>query len=115
MFVKPDISNYISISIRNSKYFGELDGSFYGFTYCSIIDYKPQKGINSIIIEAPAVDEAFFMKFYINKEYAQISKDTIIWKGKSFIKQTNIPSKNNIECVQIPDMQNFKTNKKKKQ
>jgi len=100
--------DYISISILNSRYVGELDGSFYGFRYCSIVVFKAKKDVNNIKIEVPAIDNAFFMKYYIKSEYAKISNDTIFWKDEVFVKE-NAKQKNlgNLPTLRLTTLPSF--------
>lgn len=84
----PNDIEFISISISNPVYDGELDGSYYGFRYCSIFsEYEIKKDINKIYIEIPAIDDSFFEKYYVKGDYAKVSKDSITWKGEVFVKK----------------------------
>lgn len=78
----------ITIVILNPIYDGELDGSYYGFRYCSLIsEYEIKKSVNKIEIKIPAIDCSFFGKYYVKGDYAKVSKDSITWKGDVFIKK----------------------------
>jgi hypothetical protein len=84
----PKISDYILIYIYNPiyDYDEELDGAFYGFRYIPIV-YTIEGNVNHISIEIPAIDDAFFMKYFIKGEYARVIDNKIYWKGEVFIKQ----------------------------
>jgi hypothetical protein len=82
----PKISDHIIISIENPIYYGELDGSFYGFRYVSMV-YAIDKNVNNISIEIPAIDNSFFEKYYVKGEYARVFGNKIEWKGEVFVKR----------------------------
>jgi hypothetical protein len=87
-FMLPKNINSINISISNPVYGGELDGSYYSFVCCPVInEYEMKKNANVIEISIPAIDDSFFEKYYVKGDYAKISKDTITWKGEVFVKK----------------------------
>jgi len=63
------------------------DGLYFGVLYYPSVEYTIENKYNHISIDIPSIDNAFFERYYIKGEYAKVSNDTIIWKGKIFIKQ----------------------------
>ena len=67
---------------------GELSGLCRGFTHFTIVsDVRINENVNHILIEVPAVNDAFFALYYIRGEYAKISGNTITWKGEIFRRE----------------------------
>ena len=63
------------------------DGLFYGTSELDLFGFQIEENINHISIEAPAIDCAFFDRYYVKDEYAKISEDAITWKGEVFTKK----------------------------
>lgn len=64
-----------------------LEGYFYGINYYYYRKaFYLQKDVNHIDIYLPTMDDAFFEKYYIIGDYAQIKGDCIIWKGTEYRK-----------------------------
>ena len=61
---------------------------FYGAVgFDSLREYQIEKNTNHISIEIPALDDAFFDRWFIKGEYAKVTKNTITWKGEVFRKK----------------------------
>jgi hypothetical protein len=63
------------------------EGIFFGVLYCSFLEYSIEQNMNSIIIEIPAIDNAFFEKYYVKGEYVRIKHNKLVWKGKVYVKE----------------------------
>lgn len=85
----PRSIEWISISIANPGYQGgTIDGLDYGFLSCSVLSrYEIKDNLSEIKIVVPAVDFAFFQKYYVKGEYARVTKNAITWKGVTYYKK----------------------------
>ncbi len=64
------------------------DGLFYGIVgFDPFREIQIEKNVNHISIEIPAINDAFFERYYLKGDYAKVSNDTITWKGDVFVKE----------------------------
>ena len=66
----------------------EVWGMNYGILYILSEYIEVGNGINHLDINIPSLINSFFEKYYVHGEYARILGDTIIWKGRKFIKKS---------------------------
>ena len=64
----------------------EMLGINYGILFIKDYEIHVEKDVNYIQINIPSLTNSFFEKYYVNKEYVRTVGDTIIWKGRTFIK-----------------------------
>ena len=64
----------------------EMLGINYGVLFVKDYEIHVEKDVNYIQIDIPSLTNSFFEKYYVNKEYVRTVGDTIIWKGRTFIK-----------------------------
>jgi hypothetical protein len=58
----------------------------YGILFIASEFITLESNINYIEISIPSLTNSFFEKYYVKGEYARIVGNTIIWKGRTFIK-----------------------------
>lgn len=64
-----------------------IDGRFFGLVGFDFLEeFTIESNTNEIIFDIPAIDNSFFETYYVKGEYAQITKDSIIWKGNRYVK-----------------------------
>jgi hypothetical protein len=86
----PNYTKTISLNIspQYSRESHRGRGLYYGTLYYSPREtITVEKNVNHILIEIPAIDGAFFERYYLMGDYAKVSNDTITWKGEVFIKR----------------------------
>lgn len=71
--------------------------------YFSAIYYKSSEieigeNINDIYIDIPALDAGFWGRYYINGEYIKVEENKIVWRGRTFYKNT---SKESLKYIQF--------------
>ncbi|MDR2407163.1 MAG: hypothetical protein LBE13_03500 [Bacteroidales bacterium] len=82
-----DIKTFSFIISSKNIISHNVEGQFFGVKYIdSYIEYKINNNTNYIKIEIPAIDDHFFERYYIKREYARIVNDSIIFKGEVFTK-----------------------------
>lgn len=80
--------NTLSISISPQSFMPSTpEGLHYGILFYSSLECKIEKNINHVVITISAIDDSFFERYYVKEEYAKLSKDSITWKGKVFVKK----------------------------
>ena len=63
-------------------------GQFYGVVEFSALEaYDVAKNANRIDIEIPALDDAYFEKYYVKGDYVRVMENALIWKGELFVKK----------------------------
>lgn len=75
--IMPDDRNAIVHDVR---------GMNYGILFIISESITLESDINYIEISIPSLTNSFFEKYYVKGEYARIVGNTIIWKGRTFIK-----------------------------
>ena len=62
----------------------------------TVIDYNGSG--ENIYIDIPALDAGFWGRYYINGEYVKVEENKIVWRGRTFYKNT---SKESLKYIQF--------------
>lgn len=63
-------------------------GLFYGvIEFSALEEYRVMENATRIDIEIPAVDDAYFEKYYVKGDYVRVTKNSIKWNGDLFVKK----------------------------
>ena len=79
--------SYIGIEAIKDMREHDSDGKFYGFfDFPVYFSYNESWiGANYYEINIP-LDNSYFEKYYIRKEFVRVHNDTLTWKGRTFVK-----------------------------
>lgn len=62
------------------------EGAFYGIVRCCTQDLEFEENKNMMILSLPAIDSSFFERYFVKGEYARVTSNSIIWKGRTYRK-----------------------------
>lgn len=77
---------FYSVELKRVLMPHDVNGAFYGIIRYTSKDIEFEKDKNTIIVSLPGMTCSFFERYYVKGEYARIVGNTIIWKGRTFIK-----------------------------
>lgn len=85
--IAPNV-HMIGFTIRPERIIPQTgDGEFCGIVEIDSMDYEILNNNNSIRIEIPILDNSFFERMYLKKEYIRIKKNSVIWRGDEYVKK----------------------------
>ena len=80
-------NNFIySVELERIQMPHDSGGLFYGIVRYVSDEIEFEEGKNIVIVSLPAMNCSFFERYNLRGDYARIIGDTIIWKGRTFIK-----------------------------
>lgn len=92
----PEVRNKkLGLFIVPEKYFHvEQDGRFFGrLFYVSdcLREFVIEDETDEVTVEIPGINDLFFDTYQVENEYAQVTDDAIVWKGKTWKRASLIP------------------------
>lgn len=92
----PEVRNKkLGLFIVPEKYFHvEQDGRFFGrLFYVSdcLREFVIENETDEVTVEIPDINDLFFDTYQVENEYAQVTDDAIMWKGKTWKRASLIP------------------------
>ena len=86
-FILPHPTKKIKILIRPNTIIDHAPmGIFYGRLFYESPEFKIHKDINLLRFNLLMIDDSFFEKYFIVKEYIKVNKRSLIWKGDVYKK-----------------------------
>lgn len=78
--------NY-SIEPKGGAFIHTPEGISYGVQYVQSPDYDLKPNCNHVTIVLPHMTDSYFEQYFVDSEYAWVSKRTITWKGVTYKKR----------------------------
>ncbi len=86
-FTLPDAVKRVKFTINAKGIEHELRGIFYGRLFYASPDFELDEGMNLFEVDMSMIDNSFFEKYYLRKEYARVKGKKIIWKGETYVRR----------------------------